>query len=562
MTQPVPTVEHVFEPDDAQPEETEPDAAGGGEAGAGASVAQPWWRDGVVYQVYVRSFADASGDGIGDLNGIRKHLPYLASLGVDALWLTPFYVSPMADHGYDVADPVDVDPLFGTLADYDALVSEAHALGLRVLNDIVPNHTSDQHRWFVEALASTPGSAARERYVFRDGSGPDGDEPPNNWLSTFGGPAWRRVTGPDGRPEQWYLHLFAPEQPDLNWRNPEVGDDAERTLRFWLDRGTDGFRIDVAHGLYKDPELRHNPVAEVSTNLIGNDTKYSWDQPEVHDVYRRWRNVFDSYDGDRVAIGEVWVGEPTGWAAYVRSDELHLLFTFSLTLAPWSAEDWRTAVEAALAAVGDVGATATWVLGNHDVSRPVSRYGSTARARAGLLTTLALPGAYYLYQGDELGLPDVDVPPEMRQDPMWQRLGVGRDGCRAPMPWDSRKPHTGFSTVDPWLPEGPDWPALAVDVQADDPMSTLVLTHGALAVRKAIPALGLGTGELVWHDAPDGVLLFERPGSPAVVCATNFGSTAIELSLPGRLLLASAPLTYDGETLRLPADAAAWIVPR
>jgi alpha-glucosidase len=551
MAEPAPTVRQRPDPD--------PQTA--------AETAQPWWRDGVVYQIYVRSFADASGDGVGDLPGVRAHLPYIASLGVDALWLTPFYVSPMADHGYDVADSLDVDPLFGTLADYDALVADAHALGLRVINDIVPNHTSDQHAWFVEALASPPGSAARERYVFRDGRGPDGDEPPNNWQSTFGGPAWRRVVGAEDRPgpdspkAQWYLHLFAPEQPDLNWRNPEVGDDAEGTLRFWLDRGADGFRIDVAHGLHKDPELRDNPVAEVSTNLIGNETKYTWDQPEVHDVYRRWRKLFDSYDGDRVAIGEVWVGDPTRWAAYIRSDELHLAFTFALTLAPWSAADWRTAVQAAVSAVGEVDATATWVLGNHDVSRPVTRYGSTARARAGLLTTLALPGAYYLYQGDELGLPDVDVPPDMHQDPMWQRLGVGRDGCRAPMPWESDSLHHGFSTATPWLPEGPEWAALAVDAQADDPMSTLVLTRGALAVRKAIPALGLGTGELVWHPAPSDVLLFERPGSPAVLCATNFGAEDVELSLPGRLLLASAPLAYDGETLNLPADTAAWIVP-
>jgi alpha-glucosidase len=529
--------------------------------------AEPWWRDGVVYQIYVRSFADASGDGIGDLAGVRDHLPYLASLGVDALWLTPFYVSPMADHGYDVADPRDVDPLFGTLADFDALLADAHALGLRVLCDVVPNHTSDQHPWFVEALAAPPGSPARDRYVFRDGRGPDGAEPPNNWQSTFGGSAWRRATGADGQPgpdspnTQWYLHLFAPEQPDLNWRNPEVAADAERTLRFWLDRGADGFRIDVAHGLHKDPQLRDNPTTEVSTNLIGNETKYTWDQPEVHDVYRHWRALFDSYEGDRVAIGEVWVGDPDRWAAYVRPDELHLAFTFALTLAPWSASAWRGAVDNALSAVGRVGATATWVLGNHDVSRPVSRYGSVGRARAALLTTLALPGAYYLYQGDELGLPDVDVPPEQRQDPMWERMGVGRDGCRAPMPWRSDAPHEGFSPVEPWLPEGPDWPELAVDRQDDDPMSTLVLTRGALALRARIPALGLGTGGVVWRDAPEGVLVFERAGTPAVVCATNFGTAAVELDLPGRLVLASAPIGYDGRVLTLPPDAAAWIVP-
>jgi alpha-glucosidase len=515
---------------------------------------QPWWRDAVVYQIYVRSFADASGDGIGDLPGVREHLPYLAALGVDALWLTPFYVSPMADHGYDVADPRDVDPLFGTLADFDGLLAAAHALGLRVLCDVVPNHTSDQHPWFQEALASPPGSPARDRYVFRDGKGPGGAEPPNNWRSTFGGPAWTRVA--DG---QFFLHLFAPEQPDLNWRHPEVNADAEETLRFWLDRGADGFRIDVAHGLHKDRELRDNPDVQASTTLIGTETRHTWDQAEVHDVYRNWRRLFDSYDGDRVAIGEVWVGDPERWAAYVRPDELHQSFTFSLTLAPWTADAWRRAVDDALTAVGRVGASATWVLGNHDVSRPRSRYGSLARARAGLLTTLALPGAYYLYQGDELGLPDVDVPPELRQDPMWARSGTGRDGCRAPMPWLSAAPHRGFSTVPPWLPEGPEWPELAVDAQDGDPMSTLVLARGALALRKRIPALGAGS--LSWQQAPQDVLVFTRPGAPAVTCAVNFGPADVSLDLPGRLLLASEPVGYDGDTLLLPPDTAAWLVP-
>ena len=417
---------------------------------AATDAAQPWWRDGVVYQVYVRSFADASGDGVGDLPGVRAHLPYLAvarrrrALADPVLRLAdgrprlrrrrPARRRPAVRH----ASPTTT-----------RCVADAHALGLRVINDIVPNHTSDRHAWFVEALASPPGSPARDRYVFRDGRGPDGDEPPNNWQSTFGGPAWRRVAGPDGRPEQWYLHLFAPEQPDLNWRNPEVGDDAERTLRFWLDRGADGFRIDVAHGLHKDPELRDNPV---SRGLDQPDRQ----RDEVHlGPARGARRLPPLADGLRLLSTATGSRSARSGSATRRGgpptsgpDELHLAFTFALTLAPWSAAEWRTAVEAALSAVGAVGATATWVLGNHDVSRPVTRYGSAARARAGLLTTLALPGAYYLYQGDELGLPDVDVPPDMRQDPMWERLGVGRDGCRAPMPWESDAPHHGFSTVD------------------------------------------------------------------------------------------------------------------
>jgi alpha-glucosidase len=536
---------------------TEPAAFPADEPVATPAATTNWWRNGVVYQVYVRSFADESGDGVGDLLGVREHLPYLASLGVDALWLTPFYVSPMADHGYDVADPRDVDPLFGTLEDFDSLLAHAHALGLRVLCDLVPNHTSDRHAWFQEALAAPPGSPARDRYVFRDGKGPDGAEPPNNWRSNFGGPAWTRLHGPDGEPGQYYLHLFAPEQPDLNWRDPEVNSDAERTLRFWLDRGADGFRIDVAHGLHKDRELRDNPDVEASPTLLGTESRYTWDQPEVHDVYRRWRKLLDSYDGDRMAIGEVWVGDPERWAAYVRPDELNLSFTFSLTLASWSASAWRTAIDNALAAVGHVEASATWVLGNHDVSRPVTRYGSRARARAGLLATLALPGAYYLYQGDELGLPDVDVPPERRQDPMWARTGTGRDGCRAPMPWRSDAPHAGFSPVEPWLPEGPEWPGLAVDVQEDDPFSTLVLTRGALALRKRVPAFAGRT--IAWRKSPDDVLLFARPGSPTVHCAVNFGEQEVRLWLPGRLMLASAPVGYDGRDLTLPPDTAVWI---
>jgi len=381
-----------------------------------------------VYQIYLRSYADASGDGVGDLRGVRGRLHHVADLGADALWLTPHYRSPQEDHGYDVADPRAVDPMFGTLADFDALLAAAHARGLRVLCDLVPNHTSARHPWFVEAVRSPPGSAARARYLFRDGRGPGGDEPPNDWQSVFGGPAWDRVDGPDGRPGQWYLHLFAAGQPDLNWRNPEVGDDYEATLRFWLDRGVDGFRVDVAHGLVKDEGLPDDARAHPDASFFPRPGAPMWDQPEVHDIYRRWRRVLDSYDGDRVLVGELWVQDAQRHARYVRPDEMHLAFAFSLLEAGWDPGRWRAAVSAALAATEAVGAPATWVLGNHDVVRLATRLGGVDRARAAQLALLALPGPAFLYQGDELGLGEVDVPPEARQDPIW----TGRvTGCAA-----------------------------------------------------------------------------------------------------------------------------------
>ncbi len=388
----------------------------------------PWWRHAVCYQIYVRSFADGDGDGVGDMAGIRQRLPYLADLGVDAVWITPFYPSPQNDHGYDVSDYRDVDPLFGTLDDFDAMLETAHDLGIRVIADVVPNHTSDEHPWFLEALASEPGSAARDRYVFRDGTGPDGTEPPNNWLSIFGGPAWTRVE--DG---QWYLHLFDSSQPDLNWWNDEIGDEFESILRFWLDRGVDGFRIDVAHGLYKPFDLRprlphHEPPHPM------------WDQPEVHEVYRRWRKILDEYDGDRMAVAEAYSGTPESMARYIREDELQQTFNFTWLEAAWSAEAFREVIVDTFDAVGLVDGTPTWVLSNHDVVRESTRYGGgetgVARAKAAALAMMALPGSAYVYQGEELGLEQVDVAHEHKQDPAYHRGAEpeGRDGCRIPMP--------------------------------------------------------------------------------------------------------------------------------
>ncbi|MGI9029053.1 MAG: alpha-amylase family glycosyl hydrolase, partial [Ilumatobacteraceae bacterium] len=301
----------------------------------------PWWRHAVIYQIYVRSFADADGDGMGDLAGVRSHLPYLRQLGVDAVWLTPFYPSPQADAGYDVADYRDVDPLFGNLAEADGLIADAHALGLRVIVDIVPNHTSSEHRWFQEALAAPPGSRERARYLFRDGRGEDGVEPPNDWSSNFGGPAWTRVVADDGRPGQWYLHLFDAGQPDLDWLNDEVRAEFESVLRFWLDRGVDGFRIDVAHGLAKDPAMPD--VAGRFESGPAPSGHPHWDQDEVHEVYRAWRRLTNSYAGDRMFVGEIWLHSPEQVARYVRPDELHTAFNFHFLLAPWDAAAMRAA---------------------------------------------------------------------------------------------------------------------------------------------------------------------------------------------------------------------------
>ena len=513
-----------------------------------------WWRDAVFYQVYIRSFADDDGDGVGDLAGIRSRLPYLAGLGVDALWITPFYPSPMADHGYDVADPRDVDPVFGDLAGFDALLADAHALGLRVTVDLVPNHSSHLRDWFQEALAAPPGSPERARYLFAEGRGPGGAEPPNNWPSVFGGPAWTRV--PDG---QWYLHLFAPEQPDLNFANPEVLADLAATMRFWLDRGVDGFRIDVAHGMAK-PEGLPDMVPLADSGLLADHATgdHRFDHDGVHEVHRLIRSVLDEYP-DRMAVGEVWLQDDERLALYLRPDELHLAFNFKLVTAEWAPDAIRTAVEDSLATVEGSPAPACWVLSNHDVRRHASRYGDgelgLRRARAAALLQLALPGAAYLYNGDELGLPNVDdLPDEVLQDPVWERSGRtkrGRDGCRIPLPWSGERPPFGFSTsLDTWLPMPTSWRSLTVEAQDGDPQSVLSLYRTALRIRRESPAT---TGEsLQWLHAPDGVLAFRRPGG--LVCLVNLSDAPVPLP-EGRVLLASA----DVSSGTVPADAGVWL---
>ncbi|MCP9209825.1 glycoside hydrolase family 13 protein [Streptomyces sp. NEAU-Y11] len=529
-----------------------------------------WWRDAVIYQVYVRSFADSDGDGIGDLRGARARLPHLAALGADAVWLTPFYASPQADGGYDVADYRAVDPLFGTLADADDLVRTAHELGLRVIVDVVPNHTSDQHPWFRAALAEQPGGPARARYHFRPGRGADGELPPNDWESVFGGPAWTRTTGADGTPGEWYLHLFAPEQPDLNWDSPEVREEFDSVLRFWLDLGVDGFRIDVAHGMVKAagmPDIGRTEQAK----LIGSQVLPFFDQDGVHEIHRSWRRLLDSYPGDRIGVAEAWAPSPERLALYVRPDELHQAFNFQFLKSPWDAAAMRTVIDESLAATASVGAPTTWVLSNHDVVRHPTRYaeGSPARglrrARAAALLTLALPGSVYLYQGEELGLPEVvDLPDECRQDPAFFRTSPDgqdgqdgqdgfRDGCRVPLPWSRSGASHGFGPGGSWLPQPAEWAGLSVEAQTGDPGSTLELYRSALALRRELP--GLGDGRMTWLDAPAGVLALSRPG---FLCTLNTLGEEVELPVPGRALLSSAPLAYRAATVRIPPDCCAW----
>ncbi|MGN9805459.1 glycoside hydrolase family 13 protein [Micromonospora sp. L32] len=526
-----------------------------------------WWRSAVVYQVYVRSFADADGDGVGDLRGIRERLPYLRDLGVDALWLTPFYTSPQVDAGYDVADYRDVDPLFGTLTDFDAMITDAHALGLRIIIDLVPNHTSSAHPWFQAALAAAPGSPERELYLFADGRGEHGELPPNDWESIFGGPAWTRV--PDG---QWYLHLFDPAQPDLNWRHPRVRAEFEDVLRFWLDRGVDGFRIDVAHGMIKAEGLPDVGFSSMTTGqrqseLLGKGRLPYFDQDEVHEIYRAWRPILDSYPGGRMAVAEAWAETPQRLARYIGPDELHQAFSFDFLDATWSADSFRKVIDTALAESTIVGAPTTWVLSNHDRQRHVTRYGDgevgLRRARAAALLMLALPGCAYVYQGEELGLPEVlDLPDELRQDPAFLRTGESRDGCRVPIPWSGELAPYGFGPDGSelsWLPAPATWRALSVAAQTGVAGSTLELYRAALRIRHEHPALAGTTGGVTWLEGGPGMLAFSRTGGgTTLTCVVNISGAPAPVEGYGRPLVASENLTEQGSGHLLPVDAAAW----
>ena len=537
-----------------------------------------WWRTAVIYQIYPRSFADQSGDGIGDLRGVTNHLGDLAALGIDAIWLSPFQRSPQKDAGYDVADYCDVDPIFGTLADFDEMLAQAHARGIRIIVDLVPNHSSDQHAWFQEAVASPAGSPERARYIFRDGKGANGELPPNNWESVFGGGAWTRLTQPDGTPGQWYLHLFDASQPDFDWSNPEVREEFRRILRFWLDRGVDGFRVDVAHGLVKKEGLPdYTPPTDAGSMGGGEAAVPYWGQDGVHEIYRDWHALLAEYDGDRALCAEAWLPSVAQTALWVRADEMHQAFNFEYLETPWDAEKLRLVIADSLAGYGAVGAPSTWVLSNHDVVRHASRLALTAenpqgagigpkspgkpipevglrRARAATTLMLALPGSAYLYQGEELGLPEViNLPDEARQDPTWFRTNgqrYGRDGCRVPLPWTSDGPAFGFNeTGESWLPQPAEWAGLARDAQRDDPDSTLTLYKSLLAERRA---RGLGAGTLEWVDGLGTDVVAFRNGSITVVA--NLSAKPIELP-SGVVVVSSGPLAGR----MLPVDQAVWL---
>jgi alpha-glucosidase len=550
-----------------------------------------WWRTAVIYQIYPRSFADANGDGIGDLSGITERLPALVDLGIDAIWLSPFYTSPQRDAGYDVADYCGVDPLFGTLADFDRMLSAAHERGIRVIVDLVPNHTSSDHQWFQAALAAEPGSEERARYIFRDGRGESGELPPNNWKSVFGGQAWTRITNPDGTPGQWYLHLFDATQPDLDWQNPWVRGQFRGILRFWLERGVDGFRVDVAHGMIKADGLPDwVPPAEGGSMGGGSATLEPgistepaatapyWAQDGVHEIYRDWRALLNEYPGDRVLAAEAWVDPLSEVAKWVRPDEMHQAFNFAYLETPWNATALRTVIDASLEAFGAVGAPSTWVLSNHDVVRHASRLALTAdnlqghgigpdtiglpdpavglrRARAATAVMLSLPGSSYLYQGEELGLPEViDLPDAARQDPTWFRTNgerYGRDGCRVPIPWESAAPSYGFGpSPASWLPQPKEWALLARDAEDGVPGSTLELYKLALRLRRE---LSLGVGSVEWLEGFGVDVVAYRNGEVTVI--GNAGSASVALPA-GEVLLASEELGTDRT---LPGDTTVWL---
>ncbi len=566
-----------------------------------------WWRDAVIYQIYPKSWNDSNGDGFGDANGVRARLRYLADLGVDAVWFSPFYKSPDHDGGYDVADYRDIDPRFGTLAEVEALIEEAHGFGLKVLVDLVPNHTSSQHRFFQAALATAPGSPEWARYHVAQGRGANQELPPNNWRCVFTGDAWSPILDADGvATGYWYLHLFDSTQPDVNWENPDIVEEFDTTVRFWLDRGVDGFRVDVAHGLAKVPGLPDSQgeqrLLDADGQLIDIVPEPMWDQPAVHDVYRHWRAITDAYQPTRIFVGEIWVGTPARLANYLRADEMHTGFNFPFLRANFRASELRAVIDASLANDRVVGASTTWVVENHDVPRVVNRYAlndrglndapeatgsglearivrtplseqqerlGRDRARAMMLTMLALPGSAYIYQGQELALEEViNIPASERQDPAWFRSGGVdglRDGCRVPLPWTRAGETFGFSTDSAWLTQPRHWRELSIEAQTDDPASMLELTRKALRLRRSEPALG--EGEMVWRDdltLGSSVLAFERPsrfGRPGILVVCNTGAEDAAIPRAG-LMLASSRVPLErtaSNALVIPPDTAVWL---
>ena len=529
----------------------------------------PWWRHAVVYQVYVRSFADGNGDGTGDIAGLRSRLPYLRSLGVDAIWVNPWYESPLNDGGYDVADYREIHPQFGTLEEAKLLIEDANQAGIRVLVDLVPNHTSNEHRWFEAALAAGPGSSERDRYHFLPGRGEHGELPPNDWKSVFGGPAWTKV--PD---DEWYLHLFDTSQPDLNWSNQDVREEFDGCPRYGRDRGAAGFRVDVPPARVKPPAYpdvgedydRHHELSTGAESPM-------WDRDGLHEIVRRWRSVLDEYD-DTVMIAEAWVPSWDRLSLYLRPDEYHQAFDFHFLGSEWDPSRISSRIKQAVEKAGSVGAVPTWVLSNHDVVRHATRYAlpngidskhwlldgdrsildtdrGHRRARAAALLMLALPGSVYLYQGEELGLPEVhELPTDVLDDPVWERSGhseKGRDGCRVPIPWSKDGSSFGFGEGGSWLPQPEWWGDYAVEAQDGIPGSTLELYRDAMRLRDEHLR---DAGDLTWLDDGDAVLSFQKGD---IRCMVNFGDP---IGLPdGEVLLASEP-SDEG---RLPTDAAVWI---
>ena len=529
-----------------------------------------WWRNGVVYQVYVRSFADGNGDGTGDVTGLRSKLDYLRNLGVNALWINPWYSSPLRDGGYDVADYRTIDERFGTTEEVEQFISEAHDRDIRVIADLVPNHTSSDHTWFQEALTAGPGSAARDRYIFKDGKGENGELPPTDWTAVFGGSAWEQVE--DG---QWYLHLFDVSQPDLNWENEEVRAEFDDVFRFWLDRGIDGFRIDVAHGLIKDttfPDV--GKVGKILEAEMSSNHPF-WDRDGVHEINRRWRRVIDEYE-DKMMVAEAWVA-PDRLPLYLRPDEYHQSFNFDLLSTDWGAANFATVIDKAVTAADKIGASSTWVMSNHDVMRHATRYGLDAgvqwrqwpmtgpvealdaergfrRARAAAMVTLSLPGSTYIYQGEELGLPEVwDLPEDVLDDPTWVRSGFtekGRDGARVPIPWERSGPSFGFGTGGSWLPQPGYFGEFSAEAQLDDPESSLALYTQAISLRRQ----HLENERSFAMDSSFGEdILGYRRGN--VLVLVNMGSTPVELPARAEVLLSSAPLAG----MRLEPDTAVWL---
>ena len=540
-----------------------------------------WWRTAVIYQIYPRSFADGNGDGIGDLVGTTARLESLKSLGIDAIWFSPFFKSPQKDAGYDVADYKTIDPLFGTNEEFYELLAKAHSLGLRIIVDIVPNHSSDQHELFQAALKAAPGSPEREMYVFRDGKGANGELPPNNWESVFGGNAWTRITEADGTPGQWYLHIFDSSQPDFNWENQKVKDFFESVLSFWLDKGVDGFRIDVAHGLVKEVGLPDVKVE--ATHVVGEKDRETehpfWGQEGVHEIIRGWRELLNRYD-DRAMCAEAWVLPISRMAKWVRPDEYHQTFNFGYLETPWDRDALEKVVIESLREFGKVGAPSTWVLSNHDTIRHTSKYGvpnlplhgmgigpnseqpdeaiGLRKARAASAFMLGLPGGAYIYQGEELGLPEhTMLEGKYRQDPTWFRTNgerVGRDGCRVPLPWEANGgPSFGFNTTGKsWLPAPESFKRYARDAQEGVPGSTLELYKRLIKERKDF-AMGSGEFRFAPEYSSDSTLGYINNG---VLVISNFGPDSVNIPAGKLLVTTQHDLNVEGV---LEHDQTAWI---